>query len=273
MHLRYALATTLLLAACSDSAGFPDATPIDAPPPDGTVSLNWTVTDTSGAAITCDRVNGQTVTLEIHNEDASGGFTEVFSCDSDMGTTPAELPPGTYDITIFLKAPGNLVLAQTAPVQGIVVKPAMNTALPDQVFAVDATGAVALHLTANQSGGNCAPTASMGAGISGMTLTLVQSSDGTCAPELLMVAAGATTSAFTYQIDCTTPPVAPCIETDQAITVASMSSGAYQIHVRGRGTDGTTECWQNDDSLVVPAAANTLTATLNLGATGNSGCM
>src|SRR4051794_24698098 len=117
-----------VLAACSDNGGFPDARPIDAPPPNGTVSLAWTVTDAGGAPIPCDRIDATSVTLDLHDQDSAGGFSELFSCSSAMGTTPADMPPGTYDITYALTGPG-VTLATLPQVHDVVIKSGQNTRL------------------------------------------------------------------------------------------------------------------------------------------------
>jgi hypothetical protein len=62
--------------------------------------------------------------------------------------------------------------------------------------------------------------------------------------------------------DCSTPAVTRCIAADETLTVASLPSGSYQIHVRGK--NGTVDCWVNDDVLRVPPQSELLSLTLNL---------
>jgi hypothetical protein len=153
----------------------------------------------------------------------------------------------------------------------VTIPPGGNTALAPLAFSVDATGALALSLASGQPGGNCGATTAMGAGITGTTITLVHTSDGTCAPLTLQVSAGASGTAGTYTIDCTTPVTTGCLESDQTLTASGVASDNYTIHVSG--LIGTTACWTNGDSLQVPPTGQTLTRTLNLARqTGTPGC-
>jgi hypothetical protein len=74
-----------------------------------------------------------------------------------------------------------------------------------------------------------------------------------------------------YVVSCSSPAVAACIETDETLTVPSMASGPYTIHVRGK--IGAVECWNNDDALQVPPQGKLMIQTLNLAfQTGATGC-
>jgi hypothetical protein len=75
--------------------------------------------------------------------------------------------------------------------------------------------------------------------------------------------------ASSYTINCATPMLGPCIETDQTIS-ATAPSDSYTIHIVGK--KGASNCWTNNDSLQVPPLGQTLTRQLNLGATGAAGC-
>lgn len=257
-----------LLAACGSGGGFPDARPIDAAPPKGTFSLAWTVSDTGSNPITCDQIGGQSVTAVAHNEAFDGATPEVFGCSSLMGTSPG-LAPGLYDIKFTLDSSAGTLA--TAPDQNqVVIASNQDTPLTPIAFAVDATGAVALHLSTGRAT-NCGgpPT---GGGISTLTLTLTHNSDLSCEPLTLQIGAGATQPAATYIINCGMPNVAACIENDQAVTATGVKSDGYTIHVKG--FQGAASCWSNNDSIVVPALGQTLTRTLNLGfSSATSGCM
>jgi hypothetical protein len=116
---------------------------------------------------------------------------------------------------------------------------------------------------------NCKPPAMMGAGITGFTITLVHTGDG-CAPVTFTRMRG-TTMLGSYLVNCSSPMVTTCIESDETLTVPSMQSGPYQIHVRGK--NNAVDCWKNDDALQVPPQGKTLTETLNLAfQTGTMGC-
>lgn len=266
----YLLACAAVVGCEGDGCGgggFPDAREVDAAPAGGTLSLAWTLTDTGGAPITCDQVGATTVTLLLRNRAVSGGQAEVLGCNSATGATPV-LRPGTYDVRFELAGPGGL-LSTATPQNGLVVRTGQDTALAPVTFAVVATGGLDLFVTANQAAGNCAPIANGGAGITATSIAL-NDSTGACEPITLTVGAGAGRPASTYVVDCANPVLAPCIENDQRLTAAGLPSGNYAIHVRGRV--GATECYLNDDSLIVPALDRVLVRTLNLGKSTTPGC-
>jgi hypothetical protein len=161
-------------------------------------------------------------------------------------------------------------LIATTPAQnGIVIRSNETVALQPLAFAVDATGGLELLISSNQSAGNCAPTAAMGAGITNTTITLAHT-DNTCEPVTFQISAGATQPAGTYTVDCANPALAACIENDQKLTVAPVPSGNYRIQIRGKV--GDLDCWNNDDSLVVPPLSKILKTTLNLAKQTTVGC-
>ena len=258
---------TLALAACGDAGGFPDAPLPDSPIPGGTMSLRWMLTDADGQPLTCDRIGAQTVTLVLRNREVAGGSTEVFTCSSGEGTTPL-VPPGTYDVAFELQHGTFGLIGQAPTQQGVVVESNQNTQLAPITFAVDATGAIELKVATNKPGGNCAPTGQMGAGITGMSITLTRSPGDVCEPVTFTISG---TPSRMYTVNCANPTVTPCIAEDQSLTVMDVPSGGYQIHVRGKinGVD----CYTNDDAFTVPPAGNTLRRTLNLGyRMGTPGC-
>lgn len=247
----------LALVACGDGGGFPDAPLPDSPLPGGTLSLQWSLTDANGAAITCERVGAQVVTLVLRNRDVSGASTEVFVCNSMAGTTP-KVPPGTYDVAFQLQHGTYGLIGQATTQLGVVVESNQNTPLEPVVFAVDATGGLDLKLTANKPGGNCGP-APNGAGITGTSITLTRGPNDTCEPVTFTISGNPATM---YTVNCANPTVVGCIESNQSITVMGVPTNTYRIHVRGK-VNGV-DCYTNDDPLMVPPAGNTLTRTLNL---------
>jgi hypothetical protein len=157
----------------------------------------------------------------------------------------------------FSRTPGQHAVTLTAN---------QDTPLQPLGFMVDATGGLALTLATNRTDGNCAAQPG-GGGIANMTITLVHSSDQSCEPVTFAITGGGA-----YTVDCATPSVATCIDSNQTLTVMSVPADAYTIHVGGALGNGAT-CWSNNDSLQVPAAGQTLTKTLNLAyATGTGGC-
>jgi len=253
------------VAACGGGGGFPDARVIDAPVPTATFSLTWTLSDASSQPLACDRVGATTVTVLAHNQAFDGGQTEVFTCSTGMGTSQ-KVFPGTWDFDFQLTSATGVLT--TVPGQhGVTLTAGQNTALQPLAFSVDATGGLSLTLATNRSGGNCA--AQPGGGdIQSTTITLVHSSDQSCEPVTFTIS-----GAGTYMVNCVNAVQAPgCIDSNQTLTVASMPSDGYTIHVRSTVSGGST-CWSNNDSLQVPPMGQTLTKTLNLAyATGTSGC-
>jgi len=247
------LCALALLAGCGSGGGFPDAKPIDTPPPTATFTLTWAVDDASSQPVACDRIGAVSVTVLAHNRAFDGGTTEVFTCATGMGQSQA-LPPGTYDFDFQLTSLGGMLA--TAPAQhGVELTAGQNTSLMPLTFMVDATGGLTLTLATNRAGGNCAMAPS-GGGITSTTITLEHSGDLSCAPVTFTISSGGT-----YTVDCTTPVVGPCIEQTDTLTATSVPSDGYTIHVKG---DAGTACWTNNDSFQVPAAGQTLTKTLNL---------
>ena len=259
-----------LLCACGDGGGFPDAPgPPDAAPM-GTMSLDWSLVKMSdGSPVGCDQVGGVTVTLVLRNRAVQGGFTEVFSCSTGMGTTP-QIPIGTYDVRFELTGVTGLITTG-AEQMGIVVGANTNTPLSPVTFTVNAVGGLDLRIDSLKTGGNCGTVASGGAGIVEMSITLNHTSGGACEPATLMIA---TTPARTYTINCGTPVRTPCFDAATAVTGANLPSDSYVIHVRGYQTMGSpTACFVNDDSIRVPPNAMALMRTLNLAASGGAGCL
>jgi hypothetical protein len=260
-------ALILALAACGGGGGFPGDAGPDAAPPGGRFTLAWTVSDTNSQAITCGQVGAQVVTIALRNREVQGASTEAFTCSTATGTS-SPIAPGTYDMTFELNGLAGLIA--TAPAQnGIVIRSNETIALEPLAFAVDATGGLELLISSNQAGGNCAPTAAMGAGITNTTITLAHT-DNTCEPVTFQVAAGATQPASTYTVDCANPTLAACIENDQKLTVSPVPSGNYRIQIRGKV--GALDCWNNDDTLVVPPLSKILKTTLNLAKQMTVGC-
>ena len=256
------------LAGCGSGGGFPDARPIDAPPPKGTFTLAWAVTDTNSNVVTCDQLGANAVTVITHNRAVEGASTQVFVCSTLMGTSSG-LDPGTYDMDFELD--GGVTLATSPTQHGIVIESNQNVQLGSLVFAVQATGALALNVSTGRAGGNCGVVPG-GGGITATSITLTRNSDLTCAPLTLAIAAGATKPMSSYTINCTTPLDGPCIESDQSITATGVAADSYTIHIKGK--QGPLTCWNNNDSIVVPPLGATLTRQLNLGfATTTAGCM
>jgi hypothetical protein len=259
----------LAVGGCSgcDDGGFPT----DALAPDatlrGTVSLAWSLTDLMGRPIACEDVDASFVFLELRSQSSLGGAVASFACGNSPSTSSA-IDVGTYDVRFELH--GQSLTSVSAPPQnGIVIAAGQDTRLVPVTFMVDTNGRLVLGLTAPPATSNCKSTSLMGAGITGTTITLVRAGGG-CAPVTFIRTRGPTTLG-SYQVNCSSPQVASCIENDETLTVSSMPSGPYTIHVRGK--IGAVDCWANDDSLTVPAQGKARIETLNLAfQAGTPGC-
>ncbi len=269
--VRARLLACVVAAGCGGGGGFPDAA-VDSPPPGpGSFSLDWSVTDTGNQPIACSKIGATAVTATLRNLAAVGGMTEVFTCATGSGTSQRDITPGTYEISFELDAGSGTVL-QTAPTQhAVVIQSNQVTKLASLSFAVNATGGMKLHLASNKAGGNCG-VAPSGAAIDAMTISIQHGSTGPCEPIAFAIAAGATKPAGNYTVDCTTPAVGPCIESDQEVTAIGVPSDQYTFHIHGNVAAAT--CWTNNDQVTVPPLGANAIKTLNLGqaAPGTPGC-
>ena len=255
------------VGGCGDDGGFPRDAPPMQRPERGTISLAWALQDPSGQPLSCDQVGASTVALQLRARGEASGAVESFTCGNSPSTSKA-IDPGTYDVSFELHA-GATTLAAAPDQNGVVIESGMTTALAALTFVVDATGSLVLSLAAPPATSNCKSPSMMGAGINGITITLTQAAGG-CAPVTFVHTRGAMTLA-PYTVSCSSPAVAACIENDETLTVPSLPSGPYNIHIRGK--IGAVECWTNDDALQVPALGRPLTRTLNLAfQTGTTGC-
>ncbi|CAN5505927.1 hypothetical protein BH11MYX1_BH11MYX1_18640 [soil metagenome] len=267
-----------LLAACGSGGGFPDAREIDAPPPTGTFTLDWALTDLANNNITCDQVGAQSVTVLAHNQAVEGGLTQVFVCSTLMGTSQG-LEPGIYDFDFQLAAASGIL--QAPPGQHtITIASGQNTRLAALAFQLDATGGVALTLSTGRTT-NCGTATPANGAITQETITLTHNSDSSCEPITLAISASTlspppASASGSYTINCATPMVTTCIEKDSTVTATGVKADSYTIHVAGKqGVAGASGvCWTNSDSIVIPPLGGTLTRQLNLGfATANTSCM
>jgi hypothetical protein len=249
-----------------DGGGFPVDTAMPDATQRGTISLAWSLTDLMGRPVLCGDIGATFVFLELRSKSSLSGTVASFSC----GNSPSMSPPleaGTYDILFELHGPS--LTSVLAPSQNdVVIAPNQDTRLSPVTFAVDTSGQLVLGLTAPPRTSNCKATSLGGAGITGMTITLVRG-DGGCAPVTFQRTRGATPLG-TYTVNCSSPQVTPCIENDETLTVTSMPSGPYTIHVVGKIV--AAPCWVNDDAFNVPAQGKARTDTLNLAFLGGTPC-
>ncbi|HEX3763500.1 MAG TPA: hypothetical protein VHW23_32615 [Kofleriaceae bacterium] len=223
----------------------------------GGFSLRWTVVDqTSSQQVNCDQLDPNATVFVQAMRDGTGAV-ESFACRNLQGTSVMPLAPGTYSFRYELHVAGNAIATASGPT-GVAIAAGQQIELAPITFQVDATGSLELMLRAGSSG-NCQVG---GAGITGFALSLQHAGgpgDTGCAPVVFTLSGGGTYNAN----DCSAPAGTRCIAETETVTVASLPSGIYQIHVRGR-KNGTVDCWINDDVLRVPPQSQRLRQTLNL---------
>lgn len=243
-------------AGCGGEGGFPDAGIVA--PQLGTVSLSWSIVDPEGRAVACDAVGASSVYVELRSRSHLGGATESFGCKNTPNQS-RKLEAGVYNALIELH--GAPLTNVTAPTQSnVTVVAGEDYALNPVTFVVDPTGTLVLRFQAPPNTVNCAG----GAGITGVTLSLT-SAAGACAPVTFMRSRGGT-----YTVNCSSPPVTTCIETDETLTAADILAGEYRVDVRGKV--GAAECWLNSDGFRVPPQGKTLDNRLNLARQEIPGC-
>jgi hypothetical protein len=165
----------------------------------------------------------------------------------------ADAPAAPSGDAFTIDAPTNALTVDALAADALPIDALLIDATPD--VPVDATdisdapinGGLVLSLKAvPQLATNCSqpPT---GAGITSTTISLQHDVSGPCEPLTFTHTRGAAVLP-PYTVDCGSPVVVGCMETDETLA-ASMPSGAYTIHVIGKinGAD----CWQNNDALQV----------------------
>ena len=235
-------------------AGVPDSSAVG-----GTFSLAWTLLDQStNRPVSCDKLDPNATVFIQASRPGTGGL-ESFACKSMQATSITRFDPGLYNFSyeLHVAASGQTLTIATAPGQnGVTINSAQNVVLSPITFEVDATGRLELMLHTGPAG-NCTG----GAGITGFAISLEHAGgpgDTGCASVVFALSGGGTYTAN----DCASPAVTRCINAGETLTVSSLPSGPYQIHIRGK--KGTLDCWTNDDSLRVPPQGLTLSRTLNL---------
>lgn len=241
----------VFLLACGDDGGLPDARPVvDAAPP-GQIALTWALSH-GGSPQTCGSVGASSVTLEIVVAGQPFGTTDAFGCATGMGTSH-DLAPALYDLKVSVAGVG--VLDGPEEFRGVEVKSGMVTTIGPVMFDVDPTGTLAFRITTPATGGNCAATTAMGAGITATTIEL-RDSAGTCVPTTFAIAAGATDPAGTYVSDCAGASYG-CIAADQDVTAMGVIAGQHAMAITG--AIGTAPCWKRTSQFTTRAAGQTTT--------------
>ncbi len=238
------LATAMLALIGACTGGSPP------PPTSGSVALAWSIADTTSQRATCDQVGARSVALRLRPRAGGNAIATAMPCAPGSGTAP--VAPGIYDVAIELHAADGTRLAIAPEQTGISITAGRTTRLTPVRFAANMTFQLAASI-ATSATTNCQSTASGGAGITGATVTLERIDPGRegCAAVTLSRAQGATPRG-TYTVDCSSPSVTSCIESDEKLTT-SVPPGTYAIHVRGKR--GTLDCWRGDDTFTVPVSS------------------
>jgi len=236
------------------------------PPANGSISLAWSITDSTGHPASCAQVGARSVALRLRNHAGGDVVATAFPCEASPGT--AQVAAGLYDVAIELHSPDGTGLA-TAPVQpGVSIVAGRTKTLTPVTFAATTDGTMVLSIGTSATT-NCRPTSAGGAGIIAMTLTLLTNAGrGGCAPVTFVRAKGGT-QIGTYTVNCGSPHIARCIERDETLTT-NLTPGTYLVRVRGKV--GAIDCWQRDDTLVVPPPGKPLIQTLGLMHVDSPGC-
>jgi hypothetical protein len=247
--------SALLFAGCGDDSGAADASPIDAPPPGGTFSLTWSVSDGTNPLL-CSDVAAISVSATVIQQGAGSGSVDAFACSGGQATS-RQFPPGTYDLTIDLRASGSRsLIAAPVRIADVQIVGGSDAPVAAQTFVVAPTGGFTFMVDGQATAGNCETIDNNGAGIVGFALDLTDQSD-VCVPATFSIAAGAVGVAGTYTTDCTTPTTPhACIYADQLITVNPITSGPLELTITGQknGQSVPIDCYDRVSTFSLAGA-------------------
>jgi hypothetical protein len=213
----------------------------------GSVSLAWSITSSSRLPLTCAQAGAANVALRFQSR--TGGVPVFIAFPCANGTATSNLAPGLYDVTIALHDATGATLATAPPQTSVAIAVGRTKVLAPLTFAVQ-NSRVALTLETENVASNCQPSSAGGAGITATTITIVRVGGGCAAATLIRNRGGAQIG--TYQVNCSSPQIAECIERDETLTTTGLTPDAYVVRVRGML--GAAECWAADSELAVPAS-------------------
>jgi hypothetical protein len=179
-----------------------------------------------------------------------------FPCGQTPSTT--EVVAGPYVVSFELRAVDGATLAAAADQTTAVADGEVTTLIP-VTFALTARSNLALAFAAPSRTSNCKTKADGGAGMTGVSFSLVRDV-GFCAAVTFSRRRGGI-EVGTYKVDCGSPQTTSCIETDETLTVSDLAPAGYIIHLVG--TVGSTRCWFLDGLIDVPPGSK-VARTLNL---------
>ena len=245
-----ALLVLLAMVACDGTGGSVAAAPATGACP-GSVSLAWSITSASGQPLTCAQAGATSVALRLQSRTGGTPVFTAFPCANSPGT--ANIAPGFYDVAIELHDASGARLATSSPQTSVAVAVGRTKVLTPVTFALGTGGGggsrVALTLEAEKVATNCQPSSSGGAGITGTTITIIRVGDGCAAVTLVRSRGGVEIGP--YQVNCSSPEVAGCIERDETLTTTGLAPGGYVVRVVGK--IGPVDCWAAESQINVPA--------------------
>ncbi len=194
------------------------------------------------------------------------GESEVSLPCAISSVTSPPIAAGAYIVTPELYSAGE-PLATAPNRSNVLVWSGTNTMMSPVEFIVNATGSLEISIQAIPANGNCQSIAQGGAGISSMTIAMTH--DQGCAPVTLTRMRGNAVIGQ-YAVNCATPMVATCIESDEILITPVLPSGSYIIHVAGRIL--AKDCWHGDGPIQIPAGGKRKSAMLNLNNESIPGC-
>ena len=239
-----------------------------APPPapaNGSISVTWMIQSSGGLSVSCEQVGARFAALRLKNRATSAVVATAFPCANSPGT--AQVAAGLYDVSFLLNGADGTLLG-TAPDQvGVSVVSGRSTELAPVIFTFGVTPQTTVILKiATSVTTNCRPTSAGGAGITSNTVVLARDGGG-CVAATFTRRRG-TEERGTYQVNCSSPRIAPCVEKDETLTT-TLDRGDYEIKVRGM--IGPANCWVRDDTLRIPVGGN-VSRTLGLQRSNAAGC-
>jgi hypothetical protein len=230
----------------------------------GSASIAWSITTLAGVS-TCAQAGAISVSLVLHSRRGGDDARFTFPC-TDAPATTSPITAGPYDATLSLHAADGATLAVGPTQANVGIGASEVIALTPVVFAVEG-GRLVISVATIASGTNCASREQGGAGTTANTLTM-QFAGGGCAAVRFTRLRG-TAKVGEYQVNCSSPQIAPCIERDEILVADGVRSGPYVITVNS--LSGATRCASETDVLTIPAGS-TLVKPIQLPPNGGPNC-
>jgi hypothetical protein len=228
------------------------------------VSIAWSITDLAGVS-TCVRAGAASVSLTLHNRRSGDDARFTFPC-TDSQVTLSPVAAGPYDATLSLLAADGATLAVGPTQDDIRIGVGGTVALAPVEFVIEG-GRLVLSVETLATRANCASREQGGAGTGANTITM-QFAGGGCAAARFTRMRG-TTKLGEYQVNCSSPQIATCIERDEVLVANGLRSGPYVIRVDS--LIGPARCSNETDILTVPAGA-TIVKTIQLPPNAGTSC-